>query len=184
MQTNLDLFSHRKGRLDSMVTTTWEKEFKNVFLEELENIVISNQLSNISQVWERDYRTSILYENVVFCINQNSSNVNKASLDLVHSFTEISELTADIFVSWLGTKSGLKFISTIYDVKIDEPPFMFSVQNQLDTPTLLKKINENKVVVRIVIDTLAGWLNSDVGRGFIRTSLNIDVPQSDSLGTE
>lgn len=48
----------------------------------------------------------------------------------------------------------------------------------------LKKVQENSEVAEIVADTVIGWLNSHVGRCFIRDAFGIEVPRHDPASTE
>lgn len=57
--------------------------------------------------------------------------------------------------------------------------------DELCNKELLKIVRENPECVEIVADTIIGWLNTHVGRGFLRQAFNTeDIPLIDPKGTE
>lgn len=181
--TNKDLFAIREGRSESKVVKVWNDSFKSIFLNEMKDVIVTNGKKPFLDIWNSQYKNSIFIEHVVLCYSNNyiSNEIMKPLRDNYN----LSEIVSDMFISWLSTSSGHKFIEEIYDIQLNKKAESFALYQyqDFDVEVELKKLNEYPNIVETVIDTLSGWLNSHVGRCFISDIFDIKIPLHDPLKT-
>lgn len=80
-----------------------------------------------------------------------------------------NRMDSNLVQTWLGEYKQM----VMNDVVFKESSYTAFNQEWLD------KVNDNPEVAEVVADTLIGWLNSPVGRGFIAKSFGVNIPQGD-----
>lgn len=179
--SNKDLFSEHPQRLNSFVMDTWCELYKSKFLEEFKKLSSNEKMTNnISHVWETEFKENILFNHVVLCYETSNHVNNKHYLDILRNSLELSECVADSFISWLGSKTGIEFLSKIFNINIEGNPNSFTLQSDMfENYHDVSKTNNYELVIEVIIDTLASWLNTHVGRCFISDAFQIDIPKHD-----
>lgn len=145
----------------------------------------------VVQVWVKEYKENVL---------QNLINQNFRLLLNEHNHS-IAFITVDILIDWLASNEGHRFIEKAFDVvlnthRVIRPVWEEGYQEQTmsniiyrtqDTVSdeIYEKITKGEEdVSEICIDTLIGWLNTYVGRCFIREAYGVSIPQVAEDGSD
>ncbi|MFF2532348.1 hypothetical protein ACFVS2_25900 [Brevibacillus sp. NPDC058079] len=177
--TYKDMSKYRNGRERSKVVQTWLHEFKKPFMDNL--LEGETDSEKIVASLMRDFM-------------------------LKHP-SEITEAMVNRVILWLNSNTGRTFISKAYDVEVPAIVPELSLLRvwgnefkQMVLNTIIYRAHDQTGLVSreyldaldsgtgetpvIVADTLIGWLNSAVGRSFVRQAFNIEIPNVAPDGTE
>lgn len=158
-----DLSKYREGREESKVVTTWKSFYREEMLNDLEH-------------------------NFEHLLSEGTPKVAYVNLRLT--------------ISWIFSEKGIEFIENAFSVKVprdveeserilvwaSEYQQMFEdnilFRSQLSQEESEIVFNGGKGNHVVVADTFVGWLNSYVGRLFVKKAFSKDVREHSEDGTE
>lgn len=160
-----DLSKYRNGRMQSKIVKTW--------LE-----------------WYRENAIMEIKQNFDYLLKENTA--------------EIAMFVLDAVVVWLNSKEGKKFIAQVFDIhsiEVEEKVY-FKIWAEEYENTFISNIlfrhgaNDmtddewetihcgNEMTAYTVADTFVGWLNSYVGRSFMKEALGLEIAVNAEDGSE
>lgn len=200
---NKDMFKYRNGRERSKVVQTWLKSYKNPFMKGLVGEQTPSDGIARSLVWgfnlqnESEIASVVTNYTVSWLDSDNGrrflQEVFDVDIKLVEVPVELSENGKKMFKEILGKDAETSVRSKIAKVWNDEyretvlTNVIFRVDNseELISKSVYEAVNYgSNETAEIVADTVIGWLNSGVGRSFVRDAFEVEIPSVDLEGSE
>lgn len=197
-----DMSKYRNGRERSQVVQTWLKEYKQPFMKGLlgeaktdEEVLsalrlglnfeneaeIASAVANYTILWlESDMGRSFL------------AKAFEVEVPLIKVPTQLSEQGKEAYKELFNRDPEQAVVSKVSQVWDEHrQSVMTNVIYRTDanresiTEEIWKAINfGSPETAEIVADTLIGWLNSPVGRTFVRDAFEVTIPSVDPKGSE
>lgn len=163
--------------------------------------------SQVVQLWLNEYKDEIM-TNVIYNVGK-TSEMDKALYEMIHQGTPMTaSVVADKIIQWLSSYVGHCFVKKAFLIEgmQTEPAegnqvmeiWKNEYRDSILRSVIFREHTSEHIPVdvmdaidkgspetaEIVADTMIGWLNSYVGRCFVREAFNVNIPTLAPDGSE